>query len=121
MSDPSSTAADASHTSPVWVESMGGPLTVIPVSGLAAWCGCTETGVMVGNATAPATTTGPARWTIWPPSPRQTYSGLASMLLRSPFDRTRYLWETPGESPAAARPSDPGANDWRIHAKRRLV
>ncbi|MBM7773446.1 hypothetical protein JOD54_003650 [Actinokineospora baliensis] len=38
---------------PVWVESMGGPLIVIPVSALAAWRGCTETGVMVGDATAP--------------------------------------------------------------------
>ncbi|MFD6275118.1 Imm21 family immunity protein [Streptomyces sp. NPDC060209] len=51
MSVSSSTAADASHTSPVWVESMGGPLIVIPVSALAAWRGCTETGVMVGDAT----------------------------------------------------------------------
>ncbi|MET7622814.1 immunity 21 family protein [Streptomyces sp. NPDC005408] len=53
MSVSSSTAADASHTSPVWVESMGGPLIVIPVSALAAWRGCTETGVMAGDATTP--------------------------------------------------------------------
>jgi hypothetical protein len=52
MSASSSTAADASHASPVWVESMGGPLIVIPVSELAAWRGCTETGVMAGDATA---------------------------------------------------------------------
>ncbi|MFF9361946.1 Imm21 family immunity protein [Streptomyces griseoluteus] len=52
MISSSSTAADASHTSPVWVESMGGPLIVIPVSALAAWHGCTETGVMAGDATA---------------------------------------------------------------------
>lgn len=32
---------------------MGGPLIVIPVSALAAWRGCTETGVMAGDATAP--------------------------------------------------------------------
>lgn len=32
---------------------MGGPLIVIPVSELAAWGGCTETGVMAGDATAP--------------------------------------------------------------------
>lgn len=32
---------------------MGGPLIVIPVSALAAWRGCTESGVMVGDATAP--------------------------------------------------------------------
>ncbi|KUN25533.1 hypothetical protein AQJ23_16365 [Streptomyces antibioticus] len=53
MSASSSAAADASHTSPVWVESMGGPLIVIPVSALAAWRGCTESGVMTGDATAP--------------------------------------------------------------------
>ncbi|WP_428957413.1 Imm21 family immunity protein [Streptomyces sp. cg35] len=32
---------------------MGGPLVVIPVSALDAWHGCTETGVMAGDATAP--------------------------------------------------------------------
>ncbi|WP_406131721.1 Imm21 family immunity protein [Streptomyces sp. NBC_00989] len=32
---------------------MGGPLIVVPVSALAAWRGCTESGVMVGDATAP--------------------------------------------------------------------
>ncbi|WP_308378090.1 Imm21 family immunity protein [Streptomyces sp. ISL-98] len=32
---------------------MGGPLIVIPVSALAAWRGCTETGVMAGDATTP--------------------------------------------------------------------
>ncbi|WP_231155774.1 Imm21 family immunity protein [Streptomyces sp. CNZ748] len=35
-----------------WVESMGGPLIVVPVSALPAWHGCTQTGVMVGDATA---------------------------------------------------------------------
>ncbi|MFC9955990.1 Imm21 family immunity protein [Streptomyces nigra] len=53
MSASSPTAANVSHTSPVWVESMGGPLVVIPVSALAAWRGCTESGVMAGDATAP--------------------------------------------------------------------
>ncbi|MEU0038530.1 Imm21 family immunity protein [Streptomyces sp. NPDC006333] len=53
MSVSSSTEAHASRTSPVWVESMGGPLIVIPVSALPAWRGCTETGVMAGDATAP--------------------------------------------------------------------
>ncbi|MEU5667121.1 Imm21 family immunity protein [Streptomyces longwoodensis] len=52
MSLSSSTATDAPRTSPVWVESMGGPLIVIPSSALAAWRGCTETGVMAGDATA---------------------------------------------------------------------
>ncbi|MFI0516089.1 Imm21 family immunity protein [Streptomyces sp. WSLK1-5] len=52
MSASSSTAVDASNTSPIWVESMGGPLIVIPVSALAAWRGCTESGVMAGDATA---------------------------------------------------------------------
>ncbi len=32
---------------------MGGPLIVIAVSALASWRGCTETGAIVGNATAP--------------------------------------------------------------------
>jgi len=31
---------------------MGGPLIVVPTSALAAWRGCTDTGVMVGDATA---------------------------------------------------------------------
>ncbi|MFC8829653.1 immunity 21 family protein [Streptomyces sp. NPDC057137] len=53
MSVSSSPAVDASNASPVWVESMGGPLIVIPVSALAAWCGCTEAGVMAGDATTP--------------------------------------------------------------------
>ncbi|TWD21655.1 immunity protein 21 of polymorphic toxin system [Streptomyces sp. T12] len=35
-----------------WVESMGGPLIVVPVSALAAWHGCTHTGAIAGNATA---------------------------------------------------------------------
>lgn len=32
---------------------MGGPLIVVPVSALAAWHGCTESGVMAGDASAP--------------------------------------------------------------------
>ncbi|MDV9170981.1 Imm21 family immunity protein [Streptomyces sp. W16] len=53
MDSNSPTAIDVSPTSPVWVESMGGPLIVVPVSALAAWHGCTESGVMAGDATAP--------------------------------------------------------------------
>ncbi|MFG3182139.1 Imm21 family immunity protein [Streptomyces nigra] len=53
MSASSPTAADVSHSSPVWVESMGGPLIVIPASVVAAWRGCTESGVMAGGATVP--------------------------------------------------------------------
>ncbi|GAA1546558.1 immunity 21 family protein [Streptomyces albidochromogenes] len=50
----SSTADDASGPSPVWVESMGGPLIVVPVSALASWGGGTaESGLMAGDATAP--------------------------------------------------------------------
>ncbi|MFD4977546.1 immunity 21 family protein [Streptomyces sp. NPDC058424] len=52
MSASSFTAADASDVY-AWVESMGGPLIVIPVSALAAWRGCTETGTVVGDSTAP--------------------------------------------------------------------
>jgi hypothetical protein len=32
---------------------MGGPLVVVPVSALAGWGGCTETGVIVGGAATP--------------------------------------------------------------------
>ncbi|MGW4820527.1 Imm21 family immunity protein [Streptomyces sp. NPDC004227] len=52
MSASSFAAADASDVY-AWVESMGGPLIVIPVSALAAWRGCTETGAVVGDSTAP--------------------------------------------------------------------
>ncbi|MFB7112081.1 immunity 21 family protein [Streptomyces sp. NPDC056190] len=52
MSASSFTVADASDVY-AWVESMGGPLIVIPVSALAAWRGCTETGTVVGDSTAP--------------------------------------------------------------------
>ncbi|WP_406251311.1 Imm21 family immunity protein [Streptomyces cyaneofuscatus] len=48
-----SPAADTSRSSPVWVESMGGPLVAVPVTALASWSGCTQTGVIVGDATAP--------------------------------------------------------------------
>ncbi len=49
MDASSASAAD----SLVWVESMGGPLVVVPVSALAAWDGCTETGMLAGDATTP--------------------------------------------------------------------
>lgn len=49
----SSTADDACDPSLAWVESMGGPLIVVPVSALAFWGGCTESGLMAGDATAP--------------------------------------------------------------------
>ncbi|MFE9572867.1 Imm21 family immunity protein [Streptomyces sp. NPDC006692] len=32
---------------------MGGPLIVVPVSALASWGGCTESGLMAGDAAAP--------------------------------------------------------------------
>ncbi|MFE2584665.1 Imm21 family immunity protein [Streptomyces sp. NPDC059378] len=32
---------------------MGGPLIVVPVSALTSWGGCTESGLMTGDATAP--------------------------------------------------------------------
>ncbi|AXK33526.1 hypothetical protein DVA86_13565 [Streptomyces armeniacus] len=50
------TEVDAYGTSgagPVWVESLGGPLIVVPVSALTAWHGATETGLVGGDATAP--------------------------------------------------------------------
>ncbi|MFD5786693.1 Imm21 family immunity protein [Streptomyces sp. NPDC127037] len=49
----SSIADDGSCPSLIWVESMGGPLVVVPVSALASWGGCTEGGLMAGDATAP--------------------------------------------------------------------
>ncbi|MFJ9377066.1 Imm21 family immunity protein [Streptomyces sp. NPDC101455] len=52
MSASSSPVADTSRTPVVRVESMGGPLIAVPVSVLAEWRGCTETGVMAGDATA---------------------------------------------------------------------
>ncbi|WP_405594387.1 immunity 21 family protein [Streptomyces sp. NBC_01410] len=51
MSSSSSTAADTSHASLVWVDSMGGPLIVIPVSALGAWRGSTGSGMVAGDAT----------------------------------------------------------------------
>ncbi|MFF3404409.1 Imm21 family immunity protein [Streptomyces sp. NPDC002659] len=51
MSSSSSAAADASHASLVWVESMGGPLIVVPVSALGAWRGSTGSGIVAGDAT----------------------------------------------------------------------
>ncbi|WP_406282734.1 Imm21 family immunity protein [Streptomyces sp. NBC_00209] len=48
----SSAADDASDSSPVWVESLGGPLIVVPVSALASWGGSTESGLIAGAGTA---------------------------------------------------------------------
>ncbi|MFD8034366.1 Imm21 family immunity protein [Streptomyces sp. NPDC059717] len=53
MNASSPTATGASAASSVWVQSMGGPLIVVPVSALAAWRGCTPAGIMAGDATAP--------------------------------------------------------------------
>ncbi|WP_116244700.1 Imm21 family immunity protein [Nocardiopsis sp. FIRDI 009] len=41
--------ADGGPPSPTWVESLGGPLVVVPVSALAAWGGGTTTGVLMGG------------------------------------------------------------------------
>ncbi|MEU1151370.1 Imm21 family immunity protein, partial [Streptomyces sp. NPDC005863] len=53
MTTSSSTTDDASGPSLVWVESMGGPLIVVPVSALPSWGGCTGSGLMAGDATDP--------------------------------------------------------------------
>ncbi|MFD0354349.1 Imm21 family immunity protein [Streptomyces sp. NPDC127110] len=45
-------AADLTEPSPTWVESMGGPLIVVPVSALTRWHGCTQSGMVVGNGDA---------------------------------------------------------------------
>ncbi|MFI8422903.1 Imm21 family immunity protein [Streptomyces sp. NPDC085479] len=36
-----------------WVRSMGGPLVVVPVSGVREWSGCTDDGVLVGGGEVP--------------------------------------------------------------------
>jgi hypothetical protein len=36
-----------------WVESMGGPLIVVPVSALQYWGGCTEGGMIIGDSDQP--------------------------------------------------------------------
>ncbi|MFG3227359.1 Imm21 family immunity protein [Kitasatospora sp. NPDC048194] len=45
----SSATAGSHEPSPVWVESMGGPLIAVPVSALAHWHGCTESGMVIGD------------------------------------------------------------------------
>ncbi|MFE2750126.1 Imm21 family immunity protein [Streptomyces scopuliridis] len=45
----SSAAAGSIEPSPTWVESMGGPLIVVPVSALTGWHGCTQSGMVVGS------------------------------------------------------------------------
>ncbi|MFJ6947666.1 Imm21 family immunity protein [Streptomyces wuyuanensis] len=49
----SSTAADSSHTPLAWVQSMGGPLIVVPVSSLGAWHGCTDLGMLLSDGPGP--------------------------------------------------------------------
>ncbi|MEV5950979.1 Imm21 family immunity protein [Streptomyces sp. NPDC051993] len=49
MKTPSSTASSSVKPSPTWVESMGGPLIAVPVSALARWFGCTESGMVIGD------------------------------------------------------------------------
>ncbi|MER5753679.1 Imm21 family immunity protein [Streptomyces sp. NPDC002088] len=41
------------HADLAWVQSMGGPLIIIPVSALDQWGGCTEDGVIVGGTDVP--------------------------------------------------------------------
>ncbi|MGW5079538.1 Imm21 family immunity protein [Micromonospora echinospora] len=49
----SSTSASSALPSPIWVESMGGPLIVVPVSALEEWCGSTGVGLVVGAGDVP--------------------------------------------------------------------
>ncbi|MFD7864801.1 immunity 21 family protein [Streptomyces sp. NPDC059783] len=53
MTDSGSATTAASRTPLDWVESMGGPLIVIPVSALDAWRGCAEGGTVVGDGVDP--------------------------------------------------------------------
>jgi hypothetical protein len=41
--------ADSTEPSLAWVESMGGPLIAVPVSALARWHGCTQSGMTDGS------------------------------------------------------------------------
>ncbi|MFJ8630787.1 Imm21 family immunity protein [Streptomyces sp. NPDC093568] len=41
------------HPDLAWVQSMGGPLIVVPVSVLDQWGGCTEEGVIIGGSDVP--------------------------------------------------------------------
>ncbi|MFF3883511.1 Imm21 family immunity protein [Streptomyces sp. NPDC001914] len=49
MKTASSIAASSADPSLAWVESMGGPLIVVPVSVLDGWRGCTELGMVIGD------------------------------------------------------------------------
>jgi hypothetical protein len=51
MSDSDNTNRDRLDLT--WVESMGGPLIVVPVSVLHQWSGCTEDGIIVGDTDQP--------------------------------------------------------------------
>ncbi|WP_330266666.1 Imm21 family immunity protein [Streptomyces griseorubiginosus] len=53
MTASSSAETRLSDAPSVWVESMGGPLIVVPVSALAEWYGGTGTGIMAGDGTDP--------------------------------------------------------------------
>jgi Immunity protein 21 len=44
-----STSTSSAGSSPAWVESMGGPLLVLPVSALGDWGGCTQAGMLAGT------------------------------------------------------------------------
>ncbi|WP_042446944.1 Imm21 family immunity protein [Streptacidiphilus jiangxiensis] len=44
-----SAAASSPEPSPTWVESMGGPLIVVPASALTRWHGCTQSGMAAGS------------------------------------------------------------------------
>ena len=44
-----STSTSSAESSPSWVESMGGPLLVLPVSALGEWGGCTQAGMLAGS------------------------------------------------------------------------
>jgi len=53
MSALSSDAAGPAEHARIWVESMGGPLVVVPVRVLSGWGGCTESGMVVGDTDTP--------------------------------------------------------------------
>ncbi|MFF3669426.1 hypothetical protein [Microtetraspora malaysiensis] len=46
---------------------MGGPLIAVPISALAQWHGCAESGMVIGDGDdLDDSTTAPARWRVWP-------------------------------------------------------
>ncbi|MFI9269394.1 Imm21 family immunity protein [Kitasatospora sp. NPDC052896] len=53
MTTSASVEASSTHQARGWVESIGGPLIVVPVSALVEWGGCTGAGMVIGDTDTP--------------------------------------------------------------------